>query len=177
MSPETFGKFETAVRGIPRFVIQTLLAAISGTVLASFLDYLIFEWWSAALGTPRSATPHLIGLVVPACVGAFLAYLWFLPKTLLPNPYVWIIPLIWLLICIREDYIAVLEQPFGIDGLNPARNIWDTYFGVRCRGLECMLQVIATVPFLCSVGYSITGVFIRLKQKVRTSAIISSLSP
>jgi hypothetical protein len=144
-----------------RYLLESVMAAYLSTLLAYIVQsgvwlFLGARYWLEALIAPT--------FVLPIAVGAIAAYL--MGKRLSKGSYfVWCIPLA-LLCC---ALLGVINAPYA----SPSA-VWDTMIGTDCRSSECLYEAFFSVPFVCSLSYSVSAAVV---QAIRRSHAMRASYP
>jgi hypothetical protein len=136
--------------------VGTLVFVLSGLVLAAVLPN--------STSIERLVGPPVFGL--PILIGALSGYYINRRRFCWTAILAWIIPasVFWLA---YKD----LTQP---QNTNPQP--WLNLFGVDCGASECLYELLATTPLICSVAYGVTALALRLLGKKVAPSLRSEIN-
>jgi|SRR5208282_3870539 len=131
-----------------RYLLETALAAYVSTLLAltaeSGLGLLLgARHWVKALMAPTFLLPVAFGALSACLMGKRLSK---------RSCLVWCIPLA--LLC--GALFAVINAPYATRS-----ELWDTMVGTDCGSSECLYETFISVPFACSLSYSLSAAVVR----------------
>jgi hypothetical protein len=127
-----------------RYLLESAVAAYLSALLAYLIQsgvlfFLGGRYWIRAAIAPT--------FLLPVAAGALAAYV--TGKRLSKRSYfVWCIPLA--LLC--WAFLGVINAPYATRS-----EVWDTMIGTDCSSSECLYEAFFSVPFVCSLSYSVSA--------------------
>ena len=148
--PPMLGRKNGRFSGVGKFFPHAVVASV-GVSAAAFL---VLLWVSAIGKTLGNWQPgFLASLATYIAAGIALGYLvnGSFPSRL--AIWVWVPVFLWLLVLMGDYASPVVAW----------REIWTNFFTNRCDSSECLYELLGTLPFFGSVGYSL-GAWLRLRR-------------
>ena len=141
--------------------MKRLLRAVFEMILLPYASTLVFVLTGLVLAAvlPNSSPierllgPPIFGL--PILIGALSGYYINRRRFCWTAILAWIIPASFFLLAYKD-----LTQP-----QNTSPQPWSNLFGVDCGASECLYELLATTPLICSVAYGVTALALHLLGK------------
>lgn len=136
-----------------------LLQSLSGTggvlLVALILELLASTAKKVIFGSGELNLENIESFSALILIGCVMGYLINRRLESRLTKWVWILPLIWLLI---------LMSDFRHAGRNIGQEIWMNFFSNQCDSSECLYELAGTLPLVGSIGYSV-GAWLALRRR------------
>jgi hypothetical protein len=174
LSLKTIDILQRVLHAIPRYVFQVILATLCSTFFGILLIVPALSVLNHLGIGEDSAAANILSVFLLASAAVLVAVLYKWRAKRPPSRWVWIPPLLWLALLVREDFTSVTHQVVPWYYGTATRYLWDNFVGSDCSGTECIGELFGTWPFLASVAYTLAAIVLRrrISKSEQTSQII-----